>query len=199
MPEVAPRQAIRQLAEWTHGVERGPTGAVAPPWVILIDGRSGSGKTYFAEHLLAACQIRLATSPLPQHNPQLVHLEDFYPGWGGLFAAATMVAADVLNPNAPGFRRWDWENNTPGRWQQLDPRRPLIIEGIGALSPANLARLRDRGIPHRAVVLDAPTWLRKHRALNRDPYYAPWWDMWAAQERAHIERRPTPHAVVPNY
>ena len=30
------------------------------------------------------------------------------------------------------------------------------------------------------VTADAGT--RKARALNRDPGYAPWWEMWAAQE-----------------
>lgn len=216
-PQLSPEEATRELATWVAS-QRGrratqiesaaahrPRAGRDPRWVILIDGRSGSGKTHFAEHLMATLGAPShqtgaspSTPPAPNTTPQLVHLEDFYPGWGGLFAAARMLAADVLQPNCPGFRRWDWEKNTPAQWQPLDPGHPLIVEGVGALSPEVLAVLRRRGIPHRTLVLEAPTQLRKQRALHRDPYYAPWWDMWAAQEHAHIARRPAPELVVVN-
>ena len=215
--QLSPADAIRELSTWVAR-QRGcraaqiesaaaprPRAGRAPRWAILIDGRSGSGKTHFAERLMATLGAPSqqtgaspSTSPTPGTAPQLVHLEDFYPGWGGLFAAARMLAAEVLQPNCPGFRRWDWEKNAPAQWQPLDPGRPLIVEGVGALSPESLAVLRRRGIPHRTLVLDAPTRLRKQRALHRDPYYAPWWAMWAAQERAHIARRPAPDLVVAN-
>lgn len=216
-PAISPAEAIGELAAWVAGQPGHRTAQIEPAttprhhagrdprWVILIDGRSGSGKTRFAEHLMAAlgatsgqAGASRSTLPAPNTTPQLVHLEDFYPGWGGLFAAARMLAAEVLQPNCPGFRRWNWEKNTPGPWQPVDPGRPLVVEGVGALSPEVLAVLRRRGIPHRTLVLDAPTPLRKHRALHRDPYYAPWWNMWAAQERAHIARRPAPELVVAN-
>ena len=214
---LSPAEATRELAAWVAGQQSrraapagpapqtGPRAGHDPRWVILIDGRSGSGKTHFAEHLMTTLgtigqQAGAApgTPPAPNTTPQLVHLEDFYPGWGGLFAAARMLAAEVLQPNCPGFRRWDWEKNAPAQWQPLDPGRPLIVEGVGALSPEALAVLRRRGIPHLTLVMDAPTQLRKQRALHRDPYYAPWWDMWAAQERAHIARRPAPDLIVAN-
>ena len=216
-PAISPAEAIGELTSWVSGQRGHQTAQMEPAstprsyagreprWVILIDGRSGSGKTRFAEHLMAAISApsqqagaSRSTPPAPYTTPKLVHLEDFYPGWGGLFAAARILAAEVLQPNCPGFRRWDWDKNTPGPWQPLDPGRPLVIEGVGALSPEALAVLRRRGIPHRTLVLDAPTKFRKHRALHRDPYYAPWWNMWAAQERAHIARRPAPDLVVAN-
>jgi len=216
-PAISPAEAIGELATWvadqpghrTAQIEPAsapcPRVGCDPRWVILIDGRSGSGKTHFAEHLMTTLSApsqqagaSSSTLPAPNTTPQLVHLEDFYPGWGGLFAAARMLAAEVLQPNCPGFRRWDWEKNTPGPWQPLDPGRPLVVEGAGSLSPEVLAVLRRRGIPHRTLVLDAPTLLRKHRALHRDPYYAPWWTMWEAQERAHIARRPAPDLIVDN-
>lgn len=216
-PQLSPAEATRELSTWVAS-QRGSRAAQIesaaaarhragrdPQWVILIDGRSGSGKTHFAEYLMATLGATSqqtgappSTSPTPGTAPQLVHLEDFYPGWGGLFAAARMLVAEVLQPNCPGFRHWDWEKNAPAQWQPLDPGRPLIIEGVGALSPESLAVLRRRGIPHRTLVLEAPTQLRKQRALHRDPYYAAWWDMWAAQERAHIARRPAPDLVVAN-
>jgi len=216
-PQLSPAEATRELSAWvasqrvcrTAQLESAaaprPRAGRDPQWVILIDGRSGSGKTHFAAHLMATLGASSqqtgaspSTSPTPGTAPQLVHLEDFYPGWGGLFAAARMLAAEVLQPNCPGFRRWDWVKNAPAQWQPLDPGRPLIVEGVGALSPESLAVLRRRGIPHLTLVMDAPTQLRKQRALGRDPYYAPWWDMWAAQERAHIARRPAPDLVVTN-
>ncbi|HEY4598278.1 hypothetical protein [Corynebacterium sp.] len=216
-PQLSPAAAISELAAWIAGQQShraapagpaqqtGPRAGRDPQWVILIDGRSGSGKTHFAAHLMATLGASSqqtgaspSTSPTPGTAPQLVHLEDFYPGWGGLFAAARMLAAEVLQPNCPGFRRWDWVKNAPAQWQPLDPGRPLIVEGVGALSPESLAVLRRRGVPHLTLVMDAPTQLRKQRALGRDPYYAPWWAMWAAQERAHIARRPAPDLVVAN-
>lgn len=216
-PQLSPAEATRELSAWVESqrvcrATQLESAAAArhragrdPQWVILIDGRSGSGKTHFADQLtaeLSASRRQTGGSPsalpAPGTAPQLVHLEDFYPGWGGLFAASRMLAAEVLQPNCPGFRHWDWEKNAPAQWQPLAPGRPLIIEGVGALSPESLAVLRRRGIPYRTLVLDAPTQLRKQRALHRDPYYAAWWDMWAAQERAHIARRPAPDLVVAN-
>ena len=44
--------------------------------VILIDGPSGAGKSTLADRLIAAWPTDAA--------PQLVRLDDVYPGWGGL-------------------------------------------------------------------------------------------------------------------
>ena len=63
---------------------------------MLIDGRSGTGKTTLGE--------ALAT----ELGAQLVHLDDVYPGWDGLSAAASAVVEDVLGAPS-GYRRWDWD------------------------------------------------------------------------------------------
>lgn len=140
--------------------------------VVLVDGRSGSGKSALAEALV---------SEWPQ--AQLVRLDDVYPGWDGLEAGSLQVAERMLAPSTPGWLAWDWATETPGEWHDLDPDRPLVIEGAGALSAANRARATF-GI---WVELDAAT--RKRRALGRDgETYAPHWERWAAQEELFIAR-----------
>ncbi len=138
--------------------------------VVLLDGASGSGKTTLAAALAAAW-------PTPI---RVVALDEFYPGWGGLAAASAMVAATVLRPQDPGYRRWDWEAGRPAEWVALDPDESLLVEGCGALTPASRA-LASAGI----WVVGNPA-ERKARALARDgEQFAPHWDEWAAQERAH--------------
>ena len=139
--------------------------------VVLIDGGSGSGKT------------TLAAALAPALAAQLVRLEDLYPGWDGLESASAAVRNDVLAPESPGWRRWDWTTGTAADWHPLDATLPLVIEGSGCLSRANRARATFA----LWVELDAPT--RKQRALARDgDTYALHWDRWAAQERRFGKR-----------
>ena len=139
-------------------------------YTLLIDGLSGSGKTTLANHIGSVLGI------------QVVHLDDFYPGWGGLAEGARMVADDVLDPVAPGFWRWDWEKNTRAEWVPLVPGADLVVEGVGAVTDASISKARARGEVDTLRVV-APEEMRKARALQRDPGYAPWWDMWAEQEK----------------
>ncbi|MBC3186123.1 (d)CMP kinase [Corynebacterium sp. zg-331] len=139
----------------------------------LIDGPSGAGKTTYAEALARRLGHRV------------VHLDDFYPGWDGLAAGARMVAEHVLHPSAPGYRRWDWERDRPGEWVTLPVGAPLIVEGVGAITEASVAAARHRGGVH-TVVISAPESVRRARALARDPFYEPWWQTWARQEREHF-------------
>lgn len=142
--------------------------------VVLIDGASGSGKTTLADELAQRW-------PGPAGRPvRVVHLDAFYPGWGGLAAGSAMVAETVLRERDPGYRRWDWHARRPAEWVPLDPTDSLIVEGCGALTPANRA-LATAGI----WVVGNPA-ERKRRALARDgEVFAPHWEEWAAQERAH--------------
>lgn len=141
--------------------------------IILIDGHSGSGKTTYARRLGE------------QLGFGVVHLDDFYPGWGGLAAATRMVARDVLDPEHPGFRRWDWQHGQPGEWVDLNPRSSYIVEGAGAITAGTIAAARAVGEVH-TIRLEADAAQRRQRALRRDPGYAPWWQMWAEQERVHF-------------
>ena len=142
-------------------------GATRP--VVLIDGRSGSGKT------------ELASALAPILSAQLVRLDDIYPGWSGLDAASEAVARDILGRHR--WQRWDWAAGAPAEWHELDPAVPIVVEGCGALSRASRA-LATFSI---WVELDAVT--RKARAIERDgEAYAPYWDRWAAQEASFIAR-----------
>lgn len=142
-------------------------------FTVLVDGPSGSGKTTFARRLARVTGYRL------------VHLDDFYPGWGGLAAASAMVAETVLDPVRPGFTRWDWAADKPGNWVPLTPGESLIIEGAGAVTGASISAARGLG-GVLSMRIDAPVDLRRERALARDPGYEPWWEMWAQQEAQHF-------------
>ncbi|MGD7001677.1 hypothetical protein [Corynebacterium halotolerans] len=154
-------------------------------FTILIDGRSGAGKTTFAAGLARRTGYRL------------VHLDEFYPGWGGLAAAAGMVASQLLHPLTPGYTRWDWGTDTPGERVRLPVGQPLIIEGAGAVTAASISAAERLG-GALTVRIDAPRELRRERALRRDPGYGPWWRMWAAQEDEHFAAHPGVDLVLRN-
>lgn len=145
-------------------------------YTLLIDGPSGAGKTTLAVLIGERLGIRV------------VHLDDFYPGWGGLAEGARMVADDVLHPTRPGYWRWDWQRQTCGEWVLLNPGEDLIVEGVGAVTGASLCAARRLGdVDTLRIVADDAT--RKARALSRDEDFAQYWDMWAAQEEA-LEKPP---------
>jgi hypothetical protein len=138
---------------------------------LLLDGRSGSGKTELSA---------LLAERWPE--AQVVHLDDLYPGWDGLEAASRHIGEWVLG-ETPRWRRWDWAGGAPAEWHTLDPLRPIVVEGSGALSRENRARA-DFGV---WVELDDAR--RKARALARDGgAYEPHWNRWAAQEDAFLLR-----------
>jgi uridine kinase len=137
--------------------------------VVLIDGRSGAGKS------------GLASAVARGLRSELVRLDDVYPGWDGLEAASASVRNDILL--AHHWRRWDWAGGVAAEWHELDPIRALVIEGCGSLSLAN-RQLATFGV---WIELDEPT--RKARALARDgASYDGHWDAWAAQEQRFFDR-----------
>ena len=155
-------------------VRRATAPAVRRP-VVLVDGRSGSGKTTFARALRAAW-------PGPV---QLVHLDDVYPGWHGLEAASRTVEQGLLATAEPGWTTWDWSASAPGPRRRLDPGRALVVEGAGSLTRGTAAAATV------SVWLELDTVERRRRALARDgdgDGYEPWWDVWAEQEERHLRR-----------
>lgn len=151
---------------------------LAPRARILIDGRSGSGKSTLATRLVElAAESDVAV--------QCIRLDDIYPGWDGLAAAARIVTEDVLRPlhehGRGSWQQYDWQGARPGETHPVDGEQAVVIEGIGALSreSAPLATFR--------VWVTADPEVRRRQALSRDgDLYRPHWDRWAAQEELFI-------------
>lgn len=148
------------------------------PERILIDGRSGSGKSELAQNLVAA------------FGATLIRLDDFYPGWDGLREGNRILLHSVLSADRPGYFRWDWARSAPGAWRELDPASDWVIEGCGSLSRSTA--------PYASVGVwvECEAHIRKARAISRDgEMYAPHWERWAAQEEAFI-REENPRALA---
>jgi 4-amino-4-deoxychorismate synthase, component I len=133
--------------------------------VVTIDGYSGSGKS-----TLAAALARLVP------GWQVLHLDDWYPGWDGLAAGADIarrIAADLRGGRASSYEAWDWEAGATGETTRV-PLAPTIIEGCGAIeAEADLA----------IWIADPGEDERRSRALARDGQtYAPHWRRWADQD-----------------
>ncbi|PZU47247.1 MAG: hypothetical protein DI566_05945 [Microbacterium sp.] len=148
-----------------------------PPPIVLIDGRSGAGKTTLAARLREGWSGEVG----------VIGLDEIYPGWDGLAEGAEIVRASILEPLTGGrearWRRWDWARSRPGAEVVTPPGTPLIIEGSGVLTPASAALAPVR------VWLEAPADTRRERALARDgDTYRPHWDRWAVQEERHLRR-----------
>ena len=162
--------------------------------VVLVDGRSGSGKTSLAARLLERSG--------PDGRPrQALRVEDLYPGWDGL-AEGSAAVARALDEGV--YRRYDWQAGAFADTVSIAADRALVIEGCGALTAENVRAARawagrgggtgshhSRSIPGSgpgrvlALWLDCPDGLRRARALARDgDMFAPHWERWAAQERA---------------
>lgn len=135
--------------------------------ILLIDGRSGSGKS------------ELATAIAAGTTAQVVRLDDLYPGWGGLEAGSIQVPF-ILDERR--WRRWDWSSSRYEEWHELDRGGDLIVEGCGALSRAS------RSLADFALWVEHPDEDRRRRAVEREPAFAEHWDEWAAQEDAFIAR-----------
>jgi uridine kinase len=140
--------------------------------VVLIDGPSGAGKSTLAD--------RLAAAWAGEQPPAVVHLDDIYPGWGGLARASRAVAHELLAPlyttGTGRWRSWNWAAGRPGSWHEVHADRPLIVEGCGALSQASAPHADLR------IWLAADDAVRKRRALARDRgAFDAHWDMWDEQ------------------
>ena len=163
--ELAPRLSAlagERATALSHGESVGAQRAVP---VVTIDGYSGSGKS-----TLAAALTRLVK------GWQVLHLDDWYPGWDGLAAGAGIarrIAADLRAGCASSYEAWDWDNGATGATVSV-PLAPTIIEGCGAIeAEADLA----------IWIADPGEEERRNRALARDGQtYAPHWRRWADQD-----------------
>lgn len=167
------------LVRATLAVREAIVGIGATNPVVLVDGRSGAGKTSLVRALVAEWPLR---GPV-----QVLALDSLYPGWDGLDEGVRLARELVLAPHARGlvgvWQRWDWERSEFAEAHAVDPSLPLIVEGAGILD-SRTARLADV-----RVWLDSPAPSRRARALARDgETYRPHWERWAAQEDGHLAR-----------
>lgn len=148
--------------------------------IVLIDGRSGAGKTSFAGRLGALL------------GATVVHLDSFYPGWSGLELASQMVARDVLRSHGGGYTAWDWERGLPAGWVDhgwCPGAGTLIVEGCGSVT-ASTVRQASRLDLVFTMFFDGDERQRRAKVVARDGDVESWWDMWALQEQAHMETMP---------
>lgn len=140
--------------------------------VVAIEGRSGAGKTVLAEALAAATDW------------PVFHMEDVYPGWSGLAAAADRLALWVimplLNGADPRWRRYDWARGRSAGWHSTPVVDGLIVEGCGCGAAAIRPYLST------LVWVETPDEVRHRRLDLREDAaaYAPHREDWARQEEA---------------
>lgn len=149
--------------------------------VIIIDGRSGSGKT------------SLAASLAPLMGAETLHMDDLYEGWQGLLAAPATLARALETGR---YRRYDWHLGALAETRELARDTPLIIEGCGSLTRETLDAAAVFGGQVVSVWLECPLAVRKSRAIARDgQVFAPHWEDWAQQEAEHMMRE-TPECLA---
>ncbi|MEY4437045.1 MAG: hypothetical protein RL100_509 [Actinomycetota bacterium] len=149
------------------------SGIVMP--IVLIDGRSNSGKSTLAAEL---------QNYLFKHGesaPRVIHMDDLYPGWGGLEEGVQYLQRFILNPLcSPGastahWQEYDWALEQRKEWREFSGGTPLIIEGCGSLNQQSgpLANIR--------IWLEESEDVRHARWLEREGSNDHWAE-WAAQE-----------------
>ena len=172
--DLAPRlRALAKEAAGASSIDRRADGVGAPDDraplavpVVTIDGYSGSGKSTLA----AALERQL-------EGWQILHLDDWYPGWDGLAEGARVaraIAHDLRAGRPSSYVTWDWEASAPGHAVRV-PLAPAIIEGCGAW---------DADADLSVWIEDPGEEERRSRAIARDgATYAPHWQRWAMQDR----------------
>jgi uridine kinase len=144
-----------------------------PQPLVLVDGRSGAGKTRLAESLAA------------DRSAFLISIDDSYPGWDGLDAGSWHIFSHVILPWSRGesgsYQTWDWKRSCPGEWVQVPSDTPLVVEGCGAI------RRECEGLGAEMIWLDVGEDERKKRAIARDGQsYVTQWARWAMQEERFL-------------
>jgi uridine kinase len=147
--------------------------------VVVIDGRSGAGKSDYA--------LQLAT----ERGFVLVSLDEVYPGWDGLDAGQALVMQQVLphwiTHGQAELPVWNWDEMAY-RGHRVIPDAPgIVVEGCGVLSA------RSAVLATESVWLEASEPVRFERAMGRDgEMYRPQWTRWALQEQRFIDRHDSP-------
>lgn len=142
--------------------------------LILVDGAAGSGKTTLAEKLAALLDANLVHTDDVSWNADPIHWDD-------------EMLAGIVNPWNDGrnvsYKPTGWQKeNRPGSIE-VDPNRPLIIEGMGA------SRKTLRAAAAYSIWVDTEPETARARVVQRDlangenggtiesvTAFADWWD-----------------------
>ena len=143
--------------------------------ILIIDGRSASGKTTLAE----AVQNRLFKDG--ESLPRVIHMDDLYDGWHGLQGGHDYLVRQILKPvsqrKRASWQEYDWGLGERSKWREFDGGTPLIIEGCGSLSQTTVE------FAHLSLWLEAEEAVRQQRWVDRSGHdHDEWWPVWAAQE-----------------
>ena len=151
-----------------------------PPSVVMIDGRSGAGKT------------TLAAQIADELEAQVLHMDDLYRGWDGLLDAPARLETALAEGT---YHTYDWDRGRPAHRVMITADRPLVIEGCGSITAGTVAAAHafaagsTSTTPVLTLWMECPTEERKVRALARDgDMFRPHWDEWAAQEDALLRK-----------
>ena len=142
--------------------------------LILIDGAAGSGKTTLAEKLAALL------------NANLVHTDDVSWNADPIHWDVEMLAG-IVNPWNDGrnvsYKPTGWQKENRSGSIEVDPKRPLIIEGMGA------SRKTLRAAAAYSIWVDTEPETARARVVQRDlangenggtiesvTAFADWWD-----------------------
>ena len=133
----------------------------------------------------------LAATLRAELGAPVVTLEDLYGGWDGLERGIDLLVSEILEPlsarRAALVPRYDWVTATWRAPLALEPPEVLIVEGAGA------GARRAAAYESVLVWMEEAASVRKKRASDRDgETFAPYWDMWAAQEDEMLARERTP-------
>ena len=127
--------------------------------LVAIDGPAGSGKTTLAEAVFLQATTGGGAA-------RVVHLDDLYPGWGGLREGVRRLEEQLLRPHASGsagrFRRWDWIAGREADWVVVPPVDLLVVEGCGSGASSYADLLTT------LVWVEVPRTTRLARGLARD-------------------------------
>ena len=152
--------------------------------LVCVDGPAGSGKTTFADRLVAGGTGRGLTVAL-------VHMDDVFDGWDGLADAGRRVREQVVRAADAGAsrrrtQRYDWEQERFAEQVTVPRDRPPGGRG---------RRVRRPGYADRISVLVwvvGPEELRLARGLDRDgAALEDRWRRWMVDEERAA--RPGPH------
>lgn len=141
--------------------------------IVLIDGRSNSGKSTLA------AEVQNLIFKNGESAPRVIHMDDLYPGWDGLDAGADYLQRFVLNPLSRGdtasWQEYDWAKGARDQWREFSGGTALIVEGCGSLNQ------RSSATGDVCVWLEVDEQIRKERWLKREGSDEHWAN-WAAQE-----------------